>query len=232
MVHPMRRTTYGSPGSRDVPAIDIDREAAHEAAQRELAKPIYPKASWSDRLGDWFDDLLYRIITEGAKVPGGWFTVSVLLIILAVAVVVAVRIARRTMRTDRGGEHALFDSHELSAAQHRAAAEHYAAQGDWAVAIRHRLRAIARQLEEDGVLNPVPGRTATELAVDAGAELPGLTGEFHRAAEAFNDVTYGERPGTEPGYRQVADLDDHLRIRGVTPGAPPPHAPDAWTTVR
>jgi Domain of unknown function (DUF4129) len=216
-----------------VPAVDIDREAAHEAAQRELAKPIYPKASWTDRLSEWLDDLFYRIVMEGSKVPGGWFTVSVLLIILAVAVVVAVRIARRTMRTNRGGDHALFDSHELSAAQHRATAEQYAAAGNWAAAIRHRLRAVARQLEEDGVLNPVPGRTATELAKDAGAELAALAGEFRQAADAFNDVTYGERPGTEPGYRLIADLDDHLRTRGAasasTASAP---APDTWTTVR
>ena len=27
-----------------MPTIDIDRETAHEAAQRELAKPIYPKS--------------------------------------------------------------------------------------------------------------------------------------------------------------------------------------------
>jgi len=216
-----------------VPAVDIDREAAHEAAQRELAKPIYPKASWTDRLSEWLNDLFYRIVMEGSKVPGGWFTVSVLLIILAVAVVVAVRIARRTMRTNRGGEHALFDSHELSAAQHRATAEQYAAAGNWTAAIRHRLRAVARQLEEDGVLNPVPGRTATELAKDAGAELAALAGEFRQAADAFNDVTYGERPGTEPGYRLIADLDDHLRTRGAalasTASAP---APDTWTTVR
>jgi Domain of unknown function (DUF4129) len=216
-----------------VPAVDIDREAAHEAAQRELAKPIYPKASWTDRLSEWLDDLFYRLVMEGSKVPGGWFTVSVLLIILAVAVVVAVRIARRTMRTNRGGDHALFDSHELSAAQHRATAEQYAAAGNWAAAIRHRLRAVARQLEEDGVLNPVPGRTATELAKDAGAELAALADEFRQAADAFNDVTYGERPGTEPGYRLIADLDDHLRTRGAasasTASAP---APDTWTTVR
>lgn len=216
-----------------MPAVDIDRQAAHEAAQRELAKPIYPKASWTDRLGEWLDDLFYRIVMEGSKVPGGWFTVSVLLIILAVAVVVAVRIARRTMRTNRGGEHALFDSHELSAAQHRATAEQYAAAGNWAAAIRHRLRAVARQLEEDGVLNPVPGRTATELAKDVGAELPALAGEFRQAADAFNDVTYGSRPGTEPGYRLIADLDDHLRTRGAasaaTASAP---ARDTWTTVR
>ena len=136
-----RPITCGSPGSPDVPAIDIDRDAAHEAAQRELAKPIYPKASLTERLSEWLNDLIYRIAQEGAQLPGGWFTITLLLIILAVAIVVAVRIARRTMRTNRGGEHALFDSHELTAAQHRATAEQYAAEGNWAAAIRHRLRA-------------------------------------------------------------------------------------------
>ena len=216
-----------------MPAIDIDRDAAHEAAQRELAKPIYPKASLTERLSEWLDELIYRIVQEGSSLPGGWFTISVLLIVLAVAIVVAVRIARRTMRTNRGGRHALFDSHELSAAQHRATAEQYAAAGNWAVAIRHRLRAVARQLEEDGVLNPVPGRTATELAKAAGEAVPDLSGELLQAANAFNDVTYGERPGTEPAYRMIADLDDHLRSRGAattfTPAAP---ATDTWTVVR
>ncbi|MDA2990982.1 MAG: hypothetical protein O3B27_05430, partial [Actinomycetota bacterium] len=32
-----------------MPAIDIDREAAYEAAQHELAKPVYPRASLNDR---------------------------------------------------------------------------------------------------------------------------------------------------------------------------------------
>ena len=74
------------------------------------------------------------------------------------------------------------------------------------------------------MLNPVPGRTATELAKDAGEAVPDLAGELPQAANAFNDVTYGERPGTEPAYRMIADLDDHLRSRGaattVTPAAP------------
>ena len=215
-----------------MPAIDIDRDAAHEAAQRELAKPIYPKASLTERLSEWLDDLLYRIVQEGSSLPGGWFTISVLLLILVVAIVVAVRIARRTMRTNRGGKHALFDTHELSAAQHRATAEQYAAEGNWAAAIRHRLRAIARQLEEDGVLNPVPGRTATELAKDAGKTVPDLAGELLQAANAFNDVTYGERLGTEPAYQMIADLDDHLRRGAATTRTPVTPVTDSWTAVR
>jgi Domain of unknown function (DUF4129) len=217
-----------------VPTIDIDRDAAHEAAQNELAKPIYPKASLTERLMDWLDELLYKLIVEGASVPGGWFTISVLLILVAVAVVVAVRIARRTMRTNRGGGHALFSGHELSAAQHRASAEQAAAAGNWAAAIRHRLRAVARQLEENTVLDPVPGRTATELARDAGTVLPDLATELHRAAEAFNDVTYGERPGTEPAYRMIVELDDHVRhhTAGATAGTSAPAVTQGWAEVR
>ncbi len=84
------------------------------------------------------------------------------------------------------------------------------------------------------MLNPVPGRTATELAVDAGATLPGLGDELMQAATAFNDVTYGERPGTEPAYRMIADLDRHLRSRGATAGgrSTMPAATDSWTAVR
>lgn len=195
-----------------MPTIDIDRDAAHEAAQRELAKPIYPKASLTERLVAWIEEMLYRLVSEGAAVPGGWFTIAVLLILLAVAVVVAARIARRTMRTNRGGGYTLFGEHALSAAEHRAIAEQFAAADNWAAAIRHRLRAVARQLEETAIVEAVPGRTATELARDAGQQLSALAGELSRAATAFNDVTYGERPGTEPAYRLIADLDDHLRF--------------------
>jgi hypothetical protein len=217
-----------------VPTIDIDRDAAHEAAQRELGKPIYPKASLTERLMDWISELLYKLMAEGSSVPGGWFTISVLLTLLAVAVVVAVRIARRTMRTKRGSGYSLFGAHELSAAEHRATAEQHAAIGNWSAAIRHRLRAVARQLEENGVLDPVPGRTATELARDAGRAVPNLAAELLMAADAFNDVTYGERPGTEPAYRMIADLDERLRRHTSSPAAAisAPAASEGWAEVR
>jgi len=194
-----------------MPIVDIDREAAHEAAQRELSKPIYPRESLPQRLSEWLDDVLYRLMLKGSSIPGGWLTIAVLAILVLVAFVVAVRIARRTMRTNRNADHALFGTRELSAAEHRATAQHHAAEGNWAAAIRHRLRAVARHLEQTGLLNPVPGRTANELAHDAAELLPAFAADLARAATAFNDVTYGERPGTEANYRMVADLDDRLR---------------------
>lgn len=213
--------------------IDIDRDAAHDAAQNELNKPIYPRSSLTQQFLDWIDELLYRLAYEGSTVPGGWFTISVLAILVVVAVLVAVRMARRAMRTNRDA-HTLFGRTELSAAEHRQTADGYAAQENWAAAIRHRLRAVARHLEETGTLNPVPGRTATELARDAGAALPALSGELAAAATTFNDVTYGEQPGTEDDYRRIADLDGRLLHAGHGAAGSMPSTPadSGWTHVR
>ena len=217
-----------------MPTIDIDRDAAHQAAQHELAKAIYPKASAAQRFHDWVDELLYRLLEKASSVPGGWLAITVLLIVLVVGVVVAFRVVRQTMRTSRGGDYQLFDAGQLGAAQHRAAAERFAAEGNWTAAIRHRLRAIAREFEETGLLNPTPGRTANELAFEAGGRLPHLASELSRAAAAFNDVTYGEQPGTSATYQMIVDLDDHVRFHSAagTPTVSRPEMSDSWAPVR
>ncbi|MDP7738255.1 DUF4129 domain-containing protein [Mycobacterium paragordonae] len=216
-----------------MPAIDIDRDAAHDAAQRELNKPIYPRPSLTDEIIDKINEFLFKLVLKTSHISGGWFTVTVLVILVAIAIFVAIRIARRTMRTRRGGDYQLFGAGQLTAAQHRATAEAFAAEGNWAAAIRHRLRAVARELEETNVLTQVPGRTANELAHDAGEALPHLVGELSQAATAFNDVTYGERPGTQAAYQMIADLDDHLRSRSATSAvAAQTAAPDSWAKVR
>jgi hypothetical protein len=178
--------------------------------------------------------LLYRILERGSSLPGGWFTASVLITLLIVAIVVAIRIARRTIRTRHDSDYQLFDAGQLSATQHRAIAERLAAEGNWTAAIRHRLRAVARALEENGTLDPAPGRTANELARDAAEHLPQLGSELSGAANAFNDVTYGESPGTPAAYRMIADLDDHLRFRSAAGQSGPTEHPavDAWAPIR
>jgi hypothetical protein len=217
-----------------MPTVLIDRAAAHDAAQRELSKPIYPKQSLSERLGDWINDFIYRLVSKGSEVPGGWFTVAVLVTLLAVAIIVAIRVARRTMKTNRKGDSRLFGAVELSAAEHRATAERFAAEGNWTLAIRHRLRAVARQLEESGVLNAVPGRTANELARDTAKFLPELTSELADAAASFNDVTYGERPGTESAYRNIAQLDERIRSRrfAASPDTAAQSGTESWAHLQ
>jgi hypothetical protein len=151
-----------------------------------------------------------------------------------VAVIVAIRIARRTMKTNRKGDFQLFGTTELSAAEHRATAERLAAEGNWSAAIRHRLRAVARQLEESGALTAVPGRTANELARDTAKFLPELTAELADAAASFNDVTYGERPGTEAAYRNIAELDEQIRSRrfAASRGAASQGSAESWAQLQ
>lgn len=210
-------------GPLTVPGVDIDRDPAHTEAQHELAKPIYASER-GHSVTDWLNQAVDRLLARTAEIPGAGFTVAVVAVLLVVAVLIAIRVARRTMRSGRT-DHALFEAGGYSAAECRAAAEKAAAEGDWSLAIRQRLRALARGLEETGTLNPLPGRTANELARDAGAALPGAADELGRAATVFNDVTYGERPGTEAGYRQITELDNRLRVqpppRPVPAGAGP-----------
>jgi hypothetical protein len=201
-----------------MPAIDIDRETAHEAAARELAKPIYPKTSLGDRIASWLNDLLNRIVDSGSALPGGWLTIVVLGLVVLGVLIAAGRIARRAMG-GRGSDR-LYGDRLRSATEYRARAHQAAHQGDWALAIRNRVRAISRQLEQDGVLNPVAGRTAHELAIEAGAVIPDFADELRTAATAFNDVTYGELPGTETSYRLVSNLDDRLRAHDPAAGRP------------
>ncbi|GFG74122.1 DUF4129 domain-containing protein [Mycobacterium botniense] len=216
-----------------MPAIDIDRNAAHEAAKHELAKAIYPKDSPRQLVRDWVEDLLYRLALKGSSVPGGWLAITAVLTALAIAVVAGIRVARRTMHTHRNTDLQLFDTNLLSAAQHRTSAESHAAAGNWTAAIRHRVRAVARELEERNILNPAPGRTASELARDAGTSLPDLSPELVTAAMVFNDVTYGGRRGTPEEYQMIVNLDDHLRTR--SPATPPevvhPAESGSWAQV-
>ncbi len=192
-----------------MPTIDIDSQTAHDAAARELSKPIYPKAALTDRIAEWFNELLHRLTAAAAGLPGGWLALVALGLLAAAAVVVTVRVARRTM--GRRAEAGLYGRGTRGSADHRSLAEGAATQGDWAGAIRHRVRAIGRLLEEDGVLTAMAGRTAGEFARDAGTALPHVAAEFRTAAGLFDDVTYGEQPGSEHDYRFIAALDDRLR---------------------
>lgn len=212
--------------------VDLDRDPARDAAQQELDKLIYPKPSLTDRLVAWVDELLYRLTAGAAQVPGGWVTIAVLVLLGVVALVVAARIARNAMRTAAGSEDVLFGDAVLSAAEHRAVAERHAADGDWAAAVRHRVRAVARRLEENGVLDPVAGRTATELAATAGAQLPAIAERLSAAATAFNDVTYGQRPASADQYAFVAALDDDLADAKPAPAGVSSGTQQPWAPVR
>lgn len=198
----------------------ITREGAREAAREQLSRPEYDAAQPPlllrlvgralRALGDLLDGL-------SAAVPGGRAGLLVLLALLAL--LVAVVVARVRPQTRGAGRPApLFTgSAVLTAAEHRARAEQAAARGSYAEAVRERLRAVVRDLEARGVLDPRPGRTAGEVAADAGAAVPAVAGDLRRAAGVFDEIWYGGRPADAASYAVLVEVDERVGRSRLAP---------------
>ncbi|GAA1856835.1 DUF4129 domain-containing protein [Actinomadura bangladeshensis] len=201
----------------------IGRDEARELARRELEKQIYQRDKpsmlerWWDEFAEWLQDLFNRAPTPGSQGSGGgWVSIAIIVVIALVAVglVVWLMWGRRNLRSRTDP---LLEEAPSTALDHREAAERHAAAGQWAEAIRERLRAIARDLEERAVLAARPGRTADELAAEAGEAVPELADELAAGVRIFDDVWYGDRPGTAEGYARMTDLDERLRAMKPKP---------------
>jgi hypothetical protein len=190
--------------------VDIGREQAAELARSELSDPAYEHESWWGRLIQDVLDWLNNLVGPGAALSGGLIALIILTAVLCLIAFFIIRAVNRGSRPSYGSE-AIFGGDARSAAEHRAAAEEHAAAGQWALAIQERLRAIARDLEERVIVEPVPGRTADEFAAEAALALPSFGDRLTSAARLFDEVAYGGRSGTPDGYASVRDLDDHLR---------------------
>ena len=114
---------------------------------------------------------------------------------------------------------------DRSPQDHRGAAEAFAAQEQWAEAVRERLRAISRELEERVLVDRRPGRTAYELAAEGGAALPASAGLLREAADRFVAIWYGSSLATAEDYRRLTEIDrtvarDRPARTAVPTGAP------------
>jgi Domain of unknown function (DUF4129) len=163
--------------------------------------------SYSARFWNWVGRILSRLFRAGSALPGGWWS-SVALIAALVLVVAAVVFWIRPASARRARPGALLTGATLTAQDHRDLAARHAAAGDYGAAIVERMRAIAVSIEERGILPARPGRTADELAAQAGRALPALADLLAAAARLFDDVLYGGRDGTMTGYERLRELDD------------------------
>lgn len=188
---------------------ELGREAARRAAQVELSRREYADAQPSlliRLVGRLIDELGRLLRASSAQVPGGNTGVILLLLLLAAAVALVVVRLRPSRSAASHGE--LFGTGgALSAAAHRALAEAAAARGGWAEAVRERLRAVVRELEDRGVLDPRPGRTALEVAREAGSLVPTLAETLRRGATTFDEIWYGGRTADAASYAVLVDLD-------------------------
>lgn len=195
------------------------RDQAREAAQRELAHHRYRAAEppWYVRLVGWLLHQLDRLLsTASDTVPGGgWGLLLLVLLVLGLAAVVLVRLRPTARRT--GGDLLFGLGQELTAEQHRELAERAAARGDHAEAVRERLRAVVRELEARGVVEPRPGRTADEVALEAGRVLPSLAGALRDGARLFDEVWYGGRVADASSYAAMVALDRSVVTTRLVP---------------
>lgn len=197
----------------DIGPIDIDRDAARDAARDELAKPIYDEAQppFLTRAGRWLLEQVDKLINQiGDATPGGWWALIVLLGVLAVAAYVVRRGAGPLRRTVSAAAN-VFDGRALTAAEHRLAADAARSRADWSGAVRDRFRAVVRTLEERGVLDEHPGRTADEAAAEAGQMLPVLARRLRSGARVFDEVVYGAHEATREHDDELQALDEAVR---------------------
>ena len=189
--------------------LDPGRDAARRAAQQELSRHDYSAAQPSlvVRLaGRLLRAVGSALDSASARVPGGR-TGVVLLLLLVVGLVALLLVRLQPARSGPRRDPVFGGGTVVSAQEHRARAEARLAAGDVTGAVRERMRAVVRQLEERGVLDPRPGRTAMEVARDAGARVPALTGPVRQAAALFDEVVYGGRAAAATSYQQMVALD-------------------------
>jgi hypothetical protein len=193
--------------------VELGREAAQEAAREELAKQIYREAGPGlvQRAIGWLLDRVGDLLDETANAsPGGLAGLAILMVVLVVAVVV-VRLGIGPLAKRSASEQALFVGRTRTSGEHRTAADEHAAAGRWDEAVRERLRAIVRSLEERTILEPRPGRTADEAAGEAGLALPACAAGLRAAARTFDEVWYGGRPAGPDNDAALRELDDAVR---------------------
>ena len=185
----------------------IGRRPAQILARRELSKV----SIWTRIL----HDIEQLFNTSANAVPGGWFGLVVFGVLIAVLVIAIVTWARPTARR-RIRARSVLGGEARMARDYRQSAARLAEAGDYGEAIAEAVRAIAAELEERGILPPRLGRTADELAVEAGRELPGLAADLRTATRLFDDVRYGDRPGTRAGYEFACLVDGRVRTAPVS----------------
>jgi hypothetical protein len=210
-------------GDGQMPLV-ISREAARREAERELSKPLYHQHDPNPlqraihailgRLGDLLNSA--SDVAPGGHV--GVIVIVVVVLVLAGALWWRLGTPHRASLATVGG--ALFDDTPHSAADHRRAAETHAAAARWNEAVQEQMRAIVRALEERALLHPRPGRTAAEVANDAGRLLPAHAERLRSTAADFDSVAYGGRRADHPMYRRLRDLDNDLRRTRPSPERP------------
>ena len=70
------------------------------------------------------------------------------------------------------------------------------------------------------MLPPRLGRTADEFAAEAGRALPVHADALRDAARQFDEIRYGQRPGSRAGDERLSELDRRIRANAPRVSGP------------
>ena len=188
----------------------ITRDGAREAARRELSKGIYHRNDepWPVRVlhavQRWLDHMFQTVSRHS---PGGGAG-AVALLLLAAALLGFVWWRVGLVRRTPAAERPVLEGRARTSADLLRDAEAAALAGRWDDAVVARMRALAMKVEERGLLDPRPGRTADELAIEIATALPAAREASRSAATVFDAVVYGKRTATRETYEAVVTAAD------------------------
>jgi hypothetical protein len=212
----------------------VDRDVARDAAARELSKSAYHENEPGvlerviNKIVDWLNHLGNAL---GAG-PGGGL-VGLLAILVVIGGVIALVLWRTgPLRRSTARRSAVELSSSEDADEHRRMADEFAAQHRYAEAVRERMRAIVRELETRGVIEARPGRTADEIAREAGTLVPPIAGNAHQAARLFGEVWFGGRPAGANTDAAMREADQRIRATRLTVERAVPVAPGGYVRPR
>lgn len=188
--------------------IDIGADPARELAREELSGRVYQEAAPDpvQEILRWITERLDDVLRAASGIaPGGGWGLLVLLVLLVVVIVIVRRRFGAPART-AAAPGAVLGGTGRTAAEHRRRADGHARAGEFDDAVRERMRAIVRSLEERTILEPRQGRTAGDAAREGGRALPAVADDLLEAARRFDETVYGGRAadaGTDARLREI-----------------------------
>ena len=211
------------------PLEPFPRDPSADEAARELSKQIYQdeKPSLLQRVIDWIQDTITSLLDQArGSSPGG--NIGLLIFALLIVVIAAVLVWRFGLPSRAASVRRKTDpvTPTRSATEHASRADAYAAEGRWAEAVRERLRGVVAGLVTRDLVDNRPGRTAHEVAVEAGQVLPTAAGDLNAAAELFAEIWYGERAATAEHDQQMREI--ATRVAAARPAEAALVGADTW----
>ncbi|HXD28298.1 MAG TPA: DUF4129 domain-containing protein [Arthrobacter sp.] len=214
------------PRPTTAPVYDPDRDSATGDLARELSRSEYAQALPNpilEFLGRLWDDFLTWVDSLNALAPNlGWLVVLLAVAALVTLVVLFARPRwRRPAAADAAEGAPVGLDAALGAEAYRRRADRALLAADYAMSVLERFRALVARAEERTLLDPQPGRTATEVSAALGRAFGADAADLQDAAALFNAVHYGHHEPTPGDARWLAGLEERLSTAAASDGAAP-----------